>query len=104
MEKINIPSEIACSGQEAIDMFEKEDYDIIFMDINMPDMDGYETTEHIQASKKYSQNPVPIIAVTASAFEEDRSKAIERGMDDFITKPIVLRKLKEAVIKQLKKQ
>lgn len=104
LEKINIPSEIACSGQEAIDMFEKEDYDIIFMDINMPDMDGYETTEHIQASKKYSQNPVPIIAVTASAFEEDRSKAIERGMDDFITKPIVLRKLKEAVIKQLKKQ
>jgi CheY-like chemotaxis protein len=103
LEKIQIQSEVANNGQEGIDMFLNGNYDIIFMDINMPEMDGYEATEIIRQSKKYQSCPIPIIAVTASAFEEDRHKALERGMDDFITKPIVLKKLQEAVIKQFKK-
>ncbi|WP_278036059.1 response regulator [Flavobacterium nitratireducens] len=78
----------------------KNDYDIIFMDLHMPEMDGFQATEKIHVLPKYQINPTPIIAVTASAFEEDKIKAISMGMDDFITKPVVLKNLEELIAKQ----
>ena len=101
LEKINIKSDIANNGKEAVLLYQENDYDMIFMDLHMPEMDGFEATAKIKSSLKYQKLPTPIIAVTASAFDEDKVKAISNGMDDFITKPIVSKNLEETIIKQL---
>lgn len=101
LEKIDIKSDIANNGKEAVALYSENDYDIIFMDLHMPEMDGFEATAAIHKMQKYIDNKIPIIAVTASAFDEDKVKAIANGMDDFITKPIVLKNLEETIIKQI---
>lgn len=101
LEKIDINSDIASNGVEAVLLFDQNEYDIIFMDLHMPEMDGFEATAKIQDSHKYKKGAIPIIAVTASAFDEDKVKAISNGMDDFITKPIILKNLEETIIKQI---
>lgn len=101
LEKIDIKSDIANNGLEAVELFNQKEYDIIFMDLHMPEMDGFEATAKIQESIKYQKVAIPIIAVTASAFDEDKVKAISKGMDDFITKPIILKNLEETIIKQI---
>ncbi|APA00030.1 response regulator [Flavobacterium commune] len=102
LDKINIPADIANNGIEAVALFEKNDYDIIFMDLHMPEMDGFEATKKIHSLAKYKAKNIPIIAVTASAFDEDKIKAIANGMDDFVSKPIVLKNLEETIVKQMK--
>ena len=62
-------------------------YDLIFMDIQMPKMDGYMTTREIRTLKNNKKANIPIVAMTANAFEEDRKHALDAGMDGFITKP-----------------
>jgi signal transduction histidine kinase/ActR/RegA family two-component response regulator len=104
LNKLNIPSDIAINGKEAVSLYNENDYDIIFMDLHMPEMDGFEATEKIHSSAKYQINAIPIIAVTASAFDEDKVKAISNGMDDFITKPVVLKNLEEIIAKQMQLQ
>ncbi|MFL9830835.1 response regulator [Flavobacterium sp. ST-87] len=104
LEKINISADIANNGFEAVSLFEKNEYNIIFMDLHMPEMDGFEATKQIHSSVKYKSKNIPIIAVTASAFEEDKIKAISKGMDDFITKPVVLKNLEETIVKQMQLQ
>ncbi|TRX13545.1 response regulator [Flavobacterium gawalongense] len=104
LDKLNIPSDIAINGKEAVSLYNENDYDIIFMDLHMPEMDGFEATEKIHSSPKYQINAIPIIAVTASAFDEDKVKAISNGMDDFITKPVVLKNLEEIIAKQMQLQ
>ncbi|MFN3967771.1 response regulator [Flavobacterium sp.] len=101
LEKINIKSDIANNGKEAVLLYQENEYDMIFMDLHMPEMDGFEATAIIKNSIKYQKFLTPIIAVTASAFDEDKVKAISNGMDDFITKPIVLKNLEETIIKQI---
>lgn len=101
LDKLNIPSDIAVNGKEAVSLYNENEYDIIFMDLHMPEMDGFEATEKIHSSAKYQINAIPIIAVTASAFDEDKVKAISNGMDDFITKPVVLKNLEEIIAKQM---
>ena len=83
--------ERAADGMEAIDrVFGCEDgyYDIIFMDIQMPKMDGYTATREIRTLNDPKCANIPIIAMTANAFEEDRKKAIKAGMNGHIAKPI----------------
>ena len=63
-------------------------YDLIFMDIQMPKMDGYKATREIRTLKNNKKANIPIIAMTANAFEEDRKKAFKAGMNAHITKPI----------------
>ncbi|MDO6759302.1 response regulator [Tamlana sp. 2_MG-2023] len=86
------------NGLEAVELYKILDFDLIFMDIYMPDMDGYEATRLIKSTNKYAQKNTPIIAVSASAFEEDIIKAKEAGIDDFLAKPIEVIKLKELLI------
>ena len=74
----------AKNGQEAVDMVEKNNYDLILMDIKMPVMDGMEATRLI----KEKQPNLPIIALTANAFDSDRQLALEAGCDEFLPKPI----------------
>jgi CheY-like chemotaxis protein len=80
------------SGKEAINLLnEKENIDIVLMDIMMPEMDGYETTQKIRREAK--NNSLPIIAVTAKAMKGDRQKCLEAGASDYITKPVKIDQL-----------
>ncbi|MCR5241046.1 MAG: response regulator [Prevotella sp.] len=76
--------ERAKNGQEAVEMAEKGEYDIVLMDIKMPVMDGLEATKAI----KKSLPDLPIIALTANAFDSDRQLAMEAGCNDFLSKPV----------------
>lgn len=87
------------NGLEAVELYKILDFDMIFMDIYMPDMDGYEATKFIKETDKYSSNKTPIIGVSASAFEKDIEKAKDAGIDDFLAKPIEVEKLKKLLVK-----
>lgn len=95
MTRRGIQVELAENGKECLKILEKKPdfyYDAILMDVQMPVMDGYEATKAIRA-KTWSYATIPIIAVTANAFEEDKQKAMQSGMNDFIAKPIEVSKL-----------
>ena len=81
----------AWNGQEAVELFEKSrpgEFDVILMDIMMPVMNGYEAAKMIRSLDREDAKEVPIIAMTANAFTEDRIRAKEAGMDDHIAKPV----------------
>lgn len=79
-------------------------YDVVLMDIQMPRMNGYEATKAIRELEEKAKADIPIIAVTADAFEEDRQKALDAGMNGHVTKPIEIPKLLETLAKILKKE
>lgn len=107
LEKTGIKMEEAESGEEAIEKYIHSPagyYNIIFMDIHMPNMNGYEAAEKIRRSDKMDALTVPIIAVTADAFKETEEKVLLCGMNGFISKPINFAKLSETVKKALNSQ
>ncbi|MCP4118847.1 MAG: response regulator [Desulfobacteraceae bacterium] len=77
---------VAGSGEEALEAMEKEPFDAVLMDIQMPGMDGFQTTRAIREDERFKE--IPIIAMTANAGKEDREQGLLSGMDDYITKPI----------------
>ncbi|GLB48992.1 hypothetical protein Y10_13600 [Neptunitalea sp. Y10] len=101
LTKLQITTVITPNGKEAVDLYEKEDFDLILMDIHMPVLNGIEAAQQIKQTKKYQATPIPIIVITASAFEEDRKTAMAEGMDDFITKPVLFENLKITLEKYL---
>ncbi|SFZ91817.1 Signal transduction histidine kinase [Flaviramulus basaltis] len=103
LEREGAQCTFAKNGLEALQLYKILDFDMIFMDIYMPDMDGYEATKFIKETDKYALKTTPIIAVSASAFDEDIEKAKLSGIDDFLAKPIEVKKLKELLIKYSKK-
>jgi CheY-like chemotaxis protein len=91
-EKYRINAFTAESGQDAINMLtEQNNIDMVLMDIMMPEMDGYETTQKIR--REHKNNHLPIIAVTAKAMKGDREKCLEAGASDYITKPVKIDQL-----------
>lgn len=86
---------IASNGREAVQAFDSHQFDVILMDLQMPDMDGFEATSIIRAKQTTSR--IPIIAQTAHAFAEDRQRCLEAGMDEHISKPINMRELQEVL-------
>ena len=91
LEEIGLDVDIAEDGTDAVNMMssaEGRKYDLIFMDIQMPKMDGYTATREIRTLDDLKCANIPIIAMTANAFEEDRKKAIKAGMNGHIAKPI----------------
>ncbi|WP_290273407.1 response regulator [Algibacter miyuki] len=99
LEKQGADCTFAKNGLEALLLYKILDFDMVFMDIYMPDMDGYEATKAIRETAKYKQHKTPIIAVSASAFEEDIENAKRAGANEFLAKPIELNKLKEMLTK-----
>ena len=96
--------EVAHNGQEAIERFSPGKYSIVLMDVEMPVMDGYETTRHIRGFEKAkAATPGAIIAMTAHAMKGDREKCIAAGMDDYIAKPFNPHQLQAILIKHLGK-
>ncbi|NRB78004.1 MAG: response regulator [Saccharospirillaceae bacterium] len=89
LEEFGIFPDLAVNGKEAIDELEHKNFDLIFMDCQMPVMDGYDTTRYIRNSQSMIYNPtVPIIAMTANTMRGDRERCITAGMSDFIPKPV----------------
>lgn len=96
LEKLNIHAEAANSGFEALDKLQTETYDVILMDMQMPEMDGLETTQKIR-QLHLTKRPF-IIALTANAFDSDRERCLQAGMDEFLTKPFVFEDLQEKIL------
>ena len=90
LEKIGYQADVAANGQEVLQALERQDYDLILMDVQMPEMDGLETSKKIR--KQWPNGP-KIIAMTAYALEGDREKCLDAGMDDYISKPVRLEEL-----------
>ena len=78
----------ADNGVEALAAFERQCFDVVLMDIQMPEMGGFEATAEIRARERHCGGRIPIIAFTAHAMEGDRERCLEAGMDDYVTKPI----------------
>ena len=94
--------DIAENGEEGIKAFLENDYNLIFMDIRMPIMDGLTAARHIRNSSKHDAADVPILAMTANAMTEDREASAAAGMNGHISKPINLVELKEAIFRWLR--
>ena len=92
----------ADSGESCLKLLEKQDFDIIFMDHMMPEMDGIQTKHEI--SNRQLAKGVPIIMLTANAILSDREKYIEEGFDDFLSKPILVSNLEQILLKHLSKE
>ncbi len=93
---------IAHSGLEAIQLVGAGNYDVVLMDIQMPEMDGYQATAQIRLDPRFTYARLPIIAVTASALVGDREKALEAGMNDHIAKPVDIKQLTKVLINWIK--
>ena len=95
--------DFARDGREAVDMFTSspDRYDMIYMDLRMPELDGYEATAEIRGSGLGRSRDVPIVAMTANAFAEDVEKCVSAGMDDHMAKPVDVKILLEMTAKYL---
>ena len=76
------------NGKEALESLEREHFDLVLMDVQMPEMDGFEATYAIRAEESWFGQRIPIVAMTAHAMKGDRERCLEAGMDDYITKPL----------------
>ena len=93
LERHNFDVVCVSNGQEAVEAAERESFDMILMDVQMPVLDGLGATERIRKNEWQTGSRVPIIALTAGAMKDDRSKCAQAGMDAFLTKPIMADKL-----------
>jgi len=98
LENMGYSGEIANNGLEVLEKVKKNNYDIIFMDIQMPEMDGIEATRYINENIEQKNRPY-VIAMTANVMQEDRDRCMEAGMIDFIGKPFKLEEIKEVILK-----
>ena len=80
--------DVARDGAEALSLFQASGYDLVFMDIQLPEMDGFEVTRCIREVDRRLNRHTPVIAVTAFVGNEDRQRCQEAGMDDFVPKPL----------------
>jgi signal transduction histidine kinase/DNA-binding response OmpR family regulator len=100
--KLGYHADVVANGQEVLEALERIDYEIIFMDCHMPEMDGYSATRRIRSGQLLHTNSegvqgIRIIAMTANALQGDREKCLESGMDDYISKPVRLEELRRAL-------
>lgn len=97
LEKMGHNVSVVSSGLEVLVALELEEFDLILMDVHMPDLDGLETTKRIRAEESKSGGHIPIIALTANALDGDREQCIEAGMDSYVSKPIKIEVLYQEI-------
>ncbi|GAA4302096.1 hypothetical protein GCM10023163_25010 [Aestuariibaculum suncheonense] len=101
LEQQGVDCTFAKNGVEAVELYRILDFDLVFMDLYMPGLDGFEATKSIKETRKYQTNKTPIIAVSASDFKEDKLKVKAFGLNAFLSKPIDVYKLKDILVKYL---
>jgi PAS domain S-box-containing protein len=92
---------VAWNGKEALAALEREPFDLVLMDVEMPEMGGFEATAHVRRREKDSGKHVPILALTAHAMKGDRERCLQAGMDGYVAKPIQARELYQAIAELL---
>lgn len=88
---------VADNGREAVDLVRRAEFDVVLMDVQMPEVDGFEATAMIRAMESETSRRLPVIAVTAHAMEGDRKRCLDAGMDDYVSKPIDPDQLEAAI-------
>ncbi|HYK87408.1 MAG TPA: response regulator, partial [Acidobacteriota bacterium] len=88
---------VASNGRDAIQVLEKQKFDLVLMDVQMPEMDGFEATAAIREKEKSTHRRLPIIAMTAHAMKGDRERCLDAGMDSYVSKPVHPVELFEAI-------
>jgi len=103
LKKLNCEILPAVTGSQAVELYHAHTFDLILMDIMLPEMDGYEITGIIRKIEKEKniENPVPIIALTANTYDNDKEKCFNAGMNDYISKPFNARQLLDVIEKYL---
>lgn len=101
LTNLGFEADIAQNGLEVLAKIKQHDYDLILMDCQMPELDGFETTARIRMLESNSQRRIPIVAMTAHAIEGSKQECIDAGMDDYISKPVVPEQLKAVLEKWL---
>jgi CheY-like chemotaxis protein len=98
LTRLGLQVDIANNGLEALRLLPQRPYDLVFMDCQMPEMDGFEATTAIRSWEVSTGRPrVPIVAMTANAMAGDRERCLAAGMDDYIAKPIQSQRIVEAL-------
>jgi len=101
LERMGYDADIVSNGRQAVEALEREDYDVVLMDVHMPEMNGFEATECIRSDcSRVRDHSVPVIALTANALKGDREKCLAAGMNDYVSKPIHADALREAIERQ----
>jgi len=98
LSDFSVEIQLASNGRQAVDRCKETEFDLIFMDIQMPDMDGLEATQFIRCTSHYYKSS-PIIALTAHAMKGEKNRLLQQGMDDYLTKPINQNQLRESIQK-----
>jgi CheY-like chemotaxis protein/HPt (histidine-containing phosphotransfer) domain-containing protein len=88
LQQLGYSADVASNGAAAIAALEKVSYDLVFMDVQMPGMDGLETTRRIREGERFTGRHIIIVAMTANAMMGDRDRCLEAGMDDYLAKPV----------------
>ncbi len=97
LEKRSHQVDVAGDGREAVELHQQNSYDLILMDVQMPNLNGFEATCRIRQQEQDRGGHVPIIALTANAMKGDRERCLEAGMDDYVSKPINPQQLQQAI-------
>jgi CheY-like chemotaxis protein len=97
LQQMGYRADVAGNGIEAIECIERQPYDVVLMDVQMPEMDGLEASRRITARWPVGERP-RIIAMTANAMQGDREECLASGMDDYVTKPIRVDTLVQALL------
>ncbi len=98
LEKLGYRADLSANGLETIEALEREIYDVVFMDVQMPEMDGLTATRQIVANWGREERPL-IIGMTANALQGDRERCLQAGMDDYLSKPVRLEDIKTALLR-----
>jgi CheY-like chemotaxis protein len=104
LEKRGYTVAVAANGREAVNALEKENFDAILMDVQMPEMDGFAATQAIREAESTTGKRIPIIAMTAHALKGDEERCMEAGMDGYVSKPIRTNELYAALEKVIKRE
>jgi len=96
LQQLGFTADLASNGREVLEQLHRQPYDVVLMDVQMPEMDGWEATREIR--RRWPQGP-RIVAMTANALHGDREKCLEAGMDDYVSKPIRMEELRAVLEK-----
>jgi CheY-like chemotaxis protein len=97
LAKLGCECQVVHDGNEVLEVYEKQRFDAVLMDLHMPGMDGFETTRHLLDRDCSEEKPPYVIALTAGASSHEKAKAAEVGMKDFLLKPVRIEQLREAL-------